>query len=228
LPAGTGRLSWWLHRRGFQVTAGDIEPEFFRNPEIPIVKADLDGRFPFEDSQFDYAFCIDGPEHAENLYHLFREFARVLRQGGRMIVSYPNYSNMECRLRMVFYGVIEPVERRHRPLRNASGAITWDSEKVGFQDGDAMEVQKYNGHISRQPYALLRMAMEHAGFRIDRITGEKVKTNQLFLLPLYWLIRLFTRIQGERGDRKYWMGKANSYEVLMGGNDMILIATLEK
>jgi SAM-dependent methyltransferase len=228
LPAGSGRLSWWLHRKGFQVTAGDIEPEFFRNPEIPTVKTDLDGVFPLEDNQFDYAFCIDGPEHAENIYHTFREFARVLKPGGKMIVSYPNYSNLESRLRMIFYGVLEPVEGRHQPLRSSSGAITWDNENTCFQSGDVKEVQKYNGHINRQPYALLRMAMEHAGFRINRITSEKVKTGQLFLFPLYLLILLFTRIRGEKGARKYWLREANSYEVLMGGNDLILIATLEK
>jgi hypothetical protein len=61
------------------------------------------------------------------------------------------------------------------------------------------------------------MAMEHAGFRINRITSEKVKTGQLFLLPLYWLILLFTRIRGEKGARKYCLREANSYEVLMGG-----------
>jgi SAM-dependent methyltransferase len=228
LPAGSGRLSWWLHRKGFQVTAGDIEPEFFRNQEIPAVKVDLDGVFPLENNQFDYAFCIDGPEHAENLYHTFREFARVLKPGGRMIVSYPNYSNLESRLRMIFYGVLEPVEGRHRPLRSISGAMTWDNENAGFQGNNITEVEKYNGHINRQPYALFRMAMEHAGFQINRITSEKVKTGQLFLLPLYWLIRLFTSIQGEKGARKYWLGEVNSYDVLMGGNDLILIATLDK
>jgi hypothetical protein len=159
---------------------------------------------------------------------MFREFARVLKPGGKMIVSYPNYSNLESRLRMIVYGVLEPVEGRHRPLRSSSGAITWDKDNADFQGGTLTEVQKYNGHINRQHYALVRMAMEHAGFRIDRITSGKVKTGQILLLPLYCLIRLFTRIQGEKGENKYWLGEANSYEVLMGGNDLILMATLEK
>lgn len=55
-PAGSGRLSWWLHKKGFEIIAGDSLPENFQNPEIPIVQADLDKKFPFDDSFFDYAF----------------------------------------------------------------------------------------------------------------------------------------------------------------------------
>ena len=109
-PAGTGRLSWMLHNEGFDVTAADIGIDLFRNPEIPIFKADMDGRFPFDDGSFDYAFCIDGPEHTENMYHSFREFSRVLKKGGLFTLSYPNYSNIESRLRNIFYGILEPVE----------------------------------------------------------------------------------------------------------------------
>jgi SAM-dependent methyltransferase len=208
LPAGAGRLSWLLYRSGFQVTAGDIEPKNFRNPEIPVVKADFDGAFPFENNQFDYAFCIEGPEHAENQYHTFREFARILQPGGKLILSCPNHSNIESRLRMIFYGVLEPVEGHDSRVKRGTS--------------------KYDGHISRPPYALLRMALEHAGFHIDKITSEKVKTGQLFFLPIYFLIRLFTLIKGQKGDQKYWLRDSNSYEVLMGGNSLLLMATLEK
>jgi SAM-dependent methyltransferase len=209
-PAGSGRLSWWLHKSGFKVVAADCLPENFQNPEIPIVSADLDGCFPFGDDSFDYAFCIDGPEHLENMYHTFREFGRILKPGGKLIISYPNYSNIECRLRNIFYGVLEPVEPRKLA----------ESEKRGYI--------KNNGHINRQPYALLKMALQYAGFSIDRITSEKTKRNQLFLLPLFFVIKLFTKIKGEKGVAKYWLNESNGYEVLMGGNDLILLCTAGK
>ena len=225
-PAGTGRLSWLLHRSGFQVTAGDIEPKYFRNPDIPVVQADFDGALPFEKAQFDYAFCIEGPEHAENLYHTFREFARILKPRGKLILSCPNHSNIESRLRMIFYGVLEPVEGQ------ASRLLAASKNSPGILEDDGCSKRgrtaKYDGHISRPPYAMLRMAMEHAGFHIDRITSEKVKTRQLFFLPIYLIIRLFTMIKGEKGEQKYWLREANSYEVLMGGNSLLLMATLDQ
>lgn len=104
-PAGTGKLSWMLYNEKFDVTAADIIIEGFRNPEIPIFKADLDGKMPFADCSFDYAFCIEGPEHVENIYHTFREFSRVLKKGGLFTMSYPNYSNIESRMRNIFYGI---------------------------------------------------------------------------------------------------------------------------
>lgn len=199
-PAGTGRLSWMLHNDGFDVVCADIFTEGFRNPEIPIVQGDLDGKFPFPDTYFDYSFCIEGPEHVENIYHTFREFSRVLKKGGLFTLSYPNYSNIESRMRNIFYGILEPVEP--------------------YKDKD----QKNNGHISRPSYALLKMALNHAGLEIETITSEKNKYNQLLLLPISLIIFLVTKIKGERGKRKYWLDESNSWKVLMGGNSLIISA----
>ena len=199
-PAGTGRLSWMLHNEGFDVTAADIGTALFCNPEIPVIKGDLDGRFPFDDGSFDYAFCIDGPEHVENMYHTFREFSRVLKKGGLFTMSYPNYSNIECRLRNIFYGVLEPVEPYFE------------------------KENKNNGHINRPPYPLVKMALNYAGLEIENITSEKTKYNQLFLLPVSLLIFLFTKIKGEKGKKKYWLDETNSWKILMGGNGLIISA----
>jgi len=197
-PAGTGRLSWMLYNEGFTVTAADIGTGNFCNPEIPIFQGDLDGRFPFEDESFDYAFCIEGPEHVENLYHTFREFSRVLKKGGLMMLSYPNYSHLEARLRNVFYGILEPVE----PHAGAG--------------------RKNNGHINRPAFALLKMALNYAGLEIESVTSAKTKHSQLGLLPLAWVIFLFTKIKGEKGKRKYWLDESNAWNVLMGGNSLIV------
>jgi ubiquinone/menaquinone biosynthesis C-methylase UbiE len=197
-PAGTGRLSWMLHSEGFDITAADIIPNSFKNPEIPIIKTDMDGRFPFDSESFDYAFCIDGPEHTENIYHSFREFSRVLKKGGLFTMSYPNYSNIESRLRNIFYGVLEPVE----PYKERAA--------------------KDNGHISRPCFALLKMALQSAGLEIESITSEKIKYNQLLLAPVALIISIFTLIKGEKGRKKYWLNESNSWKVLMGGNGLII------
>ncbi len=89
-PSGHGRLSHWLSNRGYNVTSCDIAVEDYTDSPVQHVYADLNKEFPFEDNKFDYCFCVDGPEHSENLYHVFREFYRVIKQGGLFIVSMPN------------------------------------------------------------------------------------------------------------------------------------------
>lgn len=202
LPSGPGRLSLWLHEKGFDVMAGDINPDSFLIEKVPVLKVDLDDHFPIADTSFDYAFCIEGPEHVENLYHTFREFARVLKPGGKLIISYPNYSNLESRIRMIFYGVLEPVEY---PTKGYC---------------------KNNGHINRQPIAMLKQALLHAGFHIDEIKPESIKKNQLiFLFPLYVIIFIFTFLKGKRGYRKYWLSVSNQFNVIMGGNSLLIISS---
>jgi len=199
-PAGAGRLSWLLYNKGFEVTAADIYTERFRNPEVPIFKADMDNRFPFDNSSFDYAFCIDGPGHAENIYHCFREFSRVLKKGSLFVLSCKNYSNIESRLRNIFYDILEPVE----PVVDKTGYV--------------------NAHLSRPSFALLKMALEHAGFKIETIQSDKIPFKQLLLLPAALAVNLFTRVKGKKSREKYWLDESNCLKILLGGNSLILSA----
>lgn len=103
-------------------------------------------------------------------------------------------------MRNIFYGILEPVEPYNE------------------------KENKNHGHINRPPYALLKMALNYAGFEIKTITSEKLKYNQLLLLPVSLIIFLITKVKGERGKRKYWLDESNSWKVLMGGNSLIISA----
>jgi hypothetical protein len=83
---------------------------------------------------------------------------------------------------------------------------------------------KNNGHINRPVYALLKMALEYAGLEIETITSEKIKYNQLLLVPIAAIISIFTLIKGEKGRKKYWLNESNSWKILMGGNGLIITA----
>ena len=200
-PAGTGRLSGWLKEKGHDVTACDIK--IHQYSAVKNMVGDLNNKFPFRDNTFDYAFCIEGPEHAENLYHTFREFFRVLKPNGKFILSIPNYSNIECRLKQLWYGVLEPINTGE----------------------DFLKLKDTTGHchVNRPPYALLRMALEAAQFSIVKTTFDKKKKKQILFYPLYLIIKIVTLIKGEQGEKKYWLKSANHRNVLMGGNTLILI-----
>lgn len=48
-----------------------------------------DGPWPFPDQSFDWVICTQVLEHVENPDHLLGEIARVLRPGGKVILSFP-------------------------------------------------------------------------------------------------------------------------------------------
>lgn len=207
-PAGSGSLAWRLQSEGFQVTAADVVPEAFKNPEIEIVRGDLNRTFPFESDRFDYACFVEGPEHVENVFQCLREFARILKPGGTLVVSLPNYSNIQNRIKQFLNGVIEPV-------------VSYESLKSDYVGNEFMI------HINRLPYPMMRMALEFAGFKIESVHEDRPKKKQRLLWPLAWMIQLITFLRGERAQQKYWMSDNNATEVLMGGNTLILVAKLK-
>ena len=207
-PAGSGSLTWRLRNEGFEVTAADVVPEAFINPEIEIVRGDLNHVFPFESDRFDYACFVEGPEHVENVFQCLREFARILKPGGTLVVSLPNYSNLQNRIKQFLNGVIEPV-------------VSYESLKSDYVGNEFMI------HINRLPYPMMRMALEFAGFKIESVHEDRPKKKQKFLWPLAWLIQLITFLRGEKAQQKYWMKDNNATEVLMGGNTLVLVAKLK-
>ncbi len=209
LPAGSGALSYRLHKEGFAVVACDIHPENFEPPEIPCVRGDLGGRFPFDDNTFDYATFVEGPEHAENPFHAFREFARVLKPGGCLIVTIPNYGNLERRLKMLFLGSFEKPVSQERFRRD-------------FGADPAML------HITPLAYPQFRFFLEACGFEIARLERDRRKRKQYLLYPLALLIQVISWVAGRKARAKYWLKEVNSGPILLGGNTLIVLARLTR
>ena len=205
MPTGTGALAHRLSGLGFDVVGCDLEPEKFQAPGLSVVAGNLNGRFPFEDGSFDYACFIEGPEHVQNPLHALQEFGRVIRPGGRLILSLPNYTNIEQRLRILLLGSSEKAVSRRR-----------------FQeryDGELAMV-----HVSPILFTQLRFLLEQSGFVVRGIERDRVKRKQILLWPLVGLIQLLSLAQGRRGREMYFIDQANSTRILMGGNTLIVIA----
>jgi SAM-dependent methyltransferase len=96
LGAGRGELSTSLLARGYDVTAVERYPEQFE-AKVPLIDADLNEPFPFEDARFDATMAIEILEHLENPRRFLRELSRVLRPGGVAIVSTPNLTSVLSR-----------------------------------------------------------------------------------------------------------------------------------
>ena len=101
MPSGSCWLGKELSSPGWQYSPADLYAE----AGVPgFKKADLNEGAPFEDGSFDYVACLEGLEHIENYHFVLREFSRVLKPGGMLLISTPNPLNIKSRLRYLLAG----------------------------------------------------------------------------------------------------------------------------
>jgi SAM-dependent methyltransferase len=81
---GTGRHSVRLADRGFRVIGIDPLPREL-GPDIEF-RLGVAEKLPLDDDSVDLVWCRDVLVHAPDLDAAYREFARVLRSGGRVLV----------------------------------------------------------------------------------------------------------------------------------------------
>ncbi|WP_329251135.1 class I SAM-dependent methyltransferase [Streptomyces sp. NBC_01478] len=88
---GTGRHTAYLHGLGHHVTGVDASPDMLarareRLPDVDFHEADLH-RLPLPDNAVDTVVCALAVSHVPELAPVLREFARVLRPGGHLVLS---------------------------------------------------------------------------------------------------------------------------------------------
>ena len=95
LDAGCGGGEWTM--RFGDVTGIDIDRERLnraRENGIDAVWMDLDGGLKFPDKHFDTVFCSNSLEHLAFPFGALREFYRVLKCDGTLILGIPNANAM--------------------------------------------------------------------------------------------------------------------------------------
>jgi ubiquinone/menaquinone biosynthesis C-methylase UbiE len=92
---GTGDVALQLHGLGYDVTGCDISPQMLAvaretDPGIEWLQLTTGGRVPFPDSSFDALVASSVLEYVADLDALLREFHRIVRVGGMVLVTVPN------------------------------------------------------------------------------------------------------------------------------------------
>ncbi len=204
VPTGTGILADRLRKIGFEVSCCDINPAYFSVPELTLNIGDLNQSLPYPNDSFDYLICLDGIEHTENPSNAIREFQRVLKKGGKILLSTPNFLNIERRLRFLFTGTFSKIPS-HEVIKNIwKGDITM-------------------AHLSPLGYPLLKFIMECHGFHILRLEKDRKKPKMVWLLPLVWLIRLYGRMASKKRRELYRLDETSKDEIILGGNTLIIM-----
>jgi len=172
IPAGGGKESAHLLQMGYQVVAADLFPPRIENRAFPRVIVDANVFLPFRSATFDYVLSREGIEHLENQASFLRECGRVLKPGGKLILTAPNVMHLGSRLSHFLIG--------QRTLRRglANEIQTLRSKK---------ENKFYHGHIFFLDYFRLRYLLRLSEFdRIEIFTDKYSPTS----IALAWLVPL--------------------------------------
>jgi glycosyltransferase involved in cell wall biosynthesis/2-polyprenyl-3-methyl-5-hydroxy-6-metoxy-1,4-benzoquinol methylase len=80
-----GFQSDWLKERGYQVISIDVEPTY-----PGAIVADANGKLPFDTGRFDLIWCSEVIEHLESPDDFTAEVDRLLKPGGKLLLTTPN------------------------------------------------------------------------------------------------------------------------------------------
>src|SRR5215469_16593362 len=204
-PAGEGALALQLLAEGFTVRCCDLYSELFRLDGVEIKRGDLAGTLPYSSSSFDY---ITSPPQA------FREYKRLLKPGGHLIISVPNIMNIEERLKWLLFGYTS----HFKPLSNRFRA------QIAHDTAGKYEIAVHANPIG---YNELRYYLELNRFEIQGVYRDRVKANQWLYFPIVAFIRLAAALTSEARRQDRWTRELASGPVLLGGNTLIIHSILK-
>jgi len=113
---GSGFYTTQFRDLGNKMAATDITVEGVRTvvqTGIPVTLSDVEKGLPFADESFDMVPFIEVVEHLLRPDLALREIRRILRPGGLLLLTTPNYAHWVLRL-LYLFGVL-PVGLRSRP-----------------------------------------------------------------------------------------------------------------
>lgn len=203
MPCGPGWLTWELRRKGLDVVAADLFPETFRGGEPAAIPADMNTVLPFPDESFDIILSAEGVEHLENPWQAFREFYRILKPAGRLLLTTPNYSNIERRVSYLLKG---SAARPPLPIHR--------HRDIPFNDPP---------HLSTFPACYWKLAGDLAGFTLEIMETCARHRKQWLFFPLALVICLIGKCARGTTRVRYEMDRTQKLSHLLGGRSLIMV-----
>lgn len=136
-----GYFSELLKRKGYQVDSVDVEPKYKHAKVL-----DANKRMPWPSKTFDLIWCSEVIEHLYNPRYTLSEFRRILKPGGRLIITTPNSG---CWI----YGGLKMVGIPPHKAQNPD-------HKQFFKRADMKRLFPRGQVYGYYPYALLKFQMQ--------------------------------------------------------------------
>ncbi|MEP6822141.1 MAG: class I SAM-dependent methyltransferase [Chthoniobacterales bacterium] len=187
-PAGSGITAQILQKAGATVHAYDLFPEYFKAQGMVCERANIMEGLPAPDDFADFLICQEGIEHLSDQYRALKEFNRVLKPGGSLIITTPNYSNLMARMSYFLFEA-EYLFKKMPPN---------EIDSVWMNDDGTDEI--YLGHYFLLGIQRLRGLAKLSGFRLKQIVFTHVNTTSLVIFPFAYP---FVRLAGWLTYRQY-------------------------
>lgn len=175
IPAGNGVTTEILQEVGAKVEPYDLFPEYFLLKDIECRKADIMKGLPVADGHADFVICQEGIEHFSDQVKAFMEFNRVLKPGGKLIITTPSYSNLKAKLSYLLF----ESEYFHKLMPPNEIDSVWFGNSTNNKE-------IYYGHIFLIGMQKMRTIGKVTGFKLDKINFMRVNKTSLWLLPFYY------------------------------------------
>lgn len=171
IPSGNGVFVRRLVAAGYSAVAADIVRR--DDPgDIEFHEADMNKPLPATDGSLDGITCIEGIEHLERPFDFVRECARALNDDGLLILTTPNISAIRSRWRYFLTG-----------FHNKCKYMLDETQPNPLH------------HINMLSFPALRHMLHVNGFRITRVSTNRIKLINWIYLPLALVQYLVTRIE---------------------------------
>lgn len=186
IPSGAGSFTQRLLAKKIEVHSGDIE-NFMEVDNPNFREGNMNERLPYDDGFFDAVVCIDGIEHLERPFDFISECSRVVKKGGKVIISTPNINSLRSRWRWFWTS--------HH-----------NKNKVPLNENNPTPLH----HINMMAYQRLRYILHTRNFRITAVTTNRIKFISwayMIFVPLAYLATSFVFNKEEKESRQREVNK---------------------
>ena len=133
LGGGAGSFSATLLSQFTQVHLMDFAP-VARDGRIRYATGDLNDRLPYTDATFDAVAALEVIEHLENPRAFVREIARILKPGGRCLLTTPNQTSLTSKVCLLLRDEFQHFQASSYPA-HITALLPIDLKRVATEAG---------------------------------------------------------------------------------------------
>jgi SAM-dependent methyltransferase len=179
IPSGDGWATNLFKEQGAKVISLDIFPRSVESYTSQY--GDMGKKLNIEDNSVDIIICQEGIEHVSDQFSLLKEFNRILKKEGELIITTPNISNIRSKISNLF---TESDMWKRMPYTEIDSIWHIENTSKTF----------YFGHLFLLPVNHLKTLLALNGFGDFIYKRTKISRSSvflgLFLYPFYLILNI--------------------------------------